>query len=142
LERLQARRPAASASAGGRSMQQASGAAQAGDAAQASEQAREAIRLLDETRQQLQQEIEQAEADLVREQMARLEQSLEGLALRQGAVVAEIRRLAESLQNSGELPPAQQATLRGIAAEQQSLAAEVEPLRLKLTADAAAFALG
>jgi len=140
LERLQAKQPAKATGEGVESMRRAGQSAESGDGGEAREQAAEASRLLDETRAQLQQEIEQAEADLVREQLTRLEQNVEALIVRQKNVIAELLRLRTSRAAEGELTAAQQATLSGIAAEQQLLADEVEQLRLKLTA-AAAFSL-
>ena len=140
LERLQAKRPAKASGEGVASMRRAGQSAEAGDAGSTREQTAEASRLLDETRQQLQQEIEQAQADLVREQLTRLEQSVEALIVRQKNVLAEVERLQAGRSPDDELTPAQQATLAGVAAEQHLLAEEVEQLRSKLTT-AAAFSL-
>ena len=140
LERLQAKRPAESAEAGAQSMARAGEAAATGNAGEAEEQTREASRLLDEARQRLQAEIEQAQADLVREQLTRLEQTLTGLTLRQKNVIAEIDRLEVVRMAEGKLTEAQQASVSGIAAEQELLVGEVSGLSAKLT-EAAAFSL-
>jgi hypothetical protein len=140
LERLQAKRPAAAAGQGAESMSGASQAAEAGNAEQAQSRAEEASRLLDEARDQLQQEIEQAQADLLREELTRLEQSIEGLTARQRNVVVEVRRLEGARGADGSLPKPQQVSLQSVAAEQELLAEEVVHLRANL-GDAAAFAL-
>lgn len=140
LERLQAKRSAESAAESTKRMGSAGEAAQAGDAGQTQEQTREASQLLEETRRRLAAEIEQAKADLLREQLAQVEQLIEALVLRQSNLVSEIHRLEKARDASGHLPAAQEQTLTGIASEQGLLAEETEQLRLKL-ADTPAFAL-
>lgn len=142
LERLQARRAAETGSQAAAVMDQAAQAAAADQGAAAEEHAAAAQDLLEETRRQLQQQIEQAEQDLLREQLARFEQHLQGLIARQKNVIQETTRLEEFRgQQNGALSAAQQATLRGIAGEQRLLADESQRLGTTIQA-AAAFVLG
>jgi hypothetical protein len=142
LQRLEARRAAAATGEAAGALRGAGQAAGSGAAEQAERQAREAGRLLDEARQQLQAELQQAEQDLLREQMARLEQLIAGIVARQQNLLAETLRLDKLRDPRGELQRGQQATLRGIAAEQRTLAAEVGQFTARLaSSEAFVFAL-
>ncbi|HUE72565.1 MAG TPA: hypothetical protein VMP01_16895 [Pirellulaceae bacterium] len=138
LERLQARRAAESGQQAAAAMDQSAQAAAADNADQADEQAATAQDLLEETKRQLQEQIKQAEQDLLREQLARLEQHVAGLIARQRNAIAETDRLAQLReQQSGSFTVPQEATLRGIAAEQRLLAEETQQLGTSLQAAAA-----
>ncbi len=138
LQRLQARRAAESGTQAATAMDQSAQAAADGDENQAQDQAATAQDLLEETKRQLQQQIQQAERDLVREQLARLEQHVAGLIARQKNVIQETDRMARLReQQSGQLTTPQEATLRGIAAEQRLLADESQQLAATLQAAAA-----
>jgi hypothetical protein len=126
--------------------QQAAAAGQSagkGDAGQSQEQSREARKRLEEAQREIVRAIAQAEEELARQQMARMEQWLTGLAVRQKNVIEETVRLDAARQAAkGELPPAQQASLRNLAAEERLIGDETEQLRLKMVELAAfAFAL-
>jgi hypothetical protein len=79
----------------------------------------------------------------VQQQLARLEQWIEGLLARQKSVVAEMVRLeAARTAGNGDLNAAQQSTLRGVAAEERLIADETDQLRLKVQEQSAfAFAV-
>ena len=141
LERLRAKRAAEAGNQAGNSLGQASAAAEAGNGDEAGQQSQKAKDLLDEARQELQQQIKQAQQDLQREELARMEQLLQGLVVRQKGVMAEIQRL-EALRDkkSGQLSKPQQASLRQTAGEERSLADETAQVGQSL-ASAKAFQL-
>jgi hypothetical protein len=139
LERLRAEQPAKSlAQAGGKSGAAGQSAA-GGNAEEAQQGARDTQRLLEEAQAQLAQDIDRQREELAREEQARLEQILTGLAARQKNVLGQTERIDETRQN-GELPADQQAALRNVAGEQQLLAEEAEQLRGQLAAKAFDFA--
>lgn len=143
LQRLTAPR-AAEAMAGASASDAAAGqSAAAGDGEQAQEQAGQAERRLEDAQREIEQAIAQAEQELAQQLLARMEQWIEGLLARQKGVLAETIRLAEARGSSdGQLTAAQQATLRGTAAEERLIAEETENLRQKMAEQAAfAFAL-
>jgi hypothetical protein len=138
LERLQARRAAESGQQAAAVMDQSAQAAAADNADQADEQAATAQDLLEETKRQLEQQIKQAQQDLLREQLARLEQHVAGLIARQKNAIAQTERIAQLREKQeGKLAAPQEATLRGIAAEQRLLADETQQLGKSLEAAAA-----
>ncbi|MBC7853072.1 MAG: hypothetical protein IAF94_06525, partial [Pirellulaceae bacterium] len=125
LERLRARRAAEAGKQAGGSLGQAGAATEGGNADEAQAESQKAKDLLEEARQELHQQIKQTQQDLQREELARMEQNLQGLVVRQKGVLAEIWRL-EGLRDkrTGQLTRPQQASLRQIASEQRSLADE------------------
>ena len=141
LERLRARRAAEAGKQAGNSLGQAGAAAEGGDAEDAQRQSQQAKDLLDEAKQELQQQIKQARQDLQREELARMEQLIQGLVVRQKGVLAEIGRL-ERLRDkkTGQLTRPQQASLKQTASEQRSLAEETANVGQSL-ASAKAFVL-
>jgi hypothetical protein len=129
LERLQARRAAEAGAQAGDALAQTGQAAAGADLAEVQRQADTAQDLLEETAQQLMQQIHQAEQDLLREQLARFEQHVQGLLARQQNILRETTRLEEFRpQQQGKLTLPQAATLRGIASEQRLLAEEARQL--------------
>jgi archaellum component FlaC len=141
LERLRARRAAEAGTQAGISLDQAGAAAEGGDADDAQQQSQKAKDLLDEARQELEQQIKQVQQDLQREELARMEQLIQGLVTRQKGVLKEIGRL-EGLRDkkTGQLTRSQQASLKQTAEEQRSLAEETAQLGQTL-ASAKAFVL-
>ncbi len=141
LERLRARRAAAAGKQAGGSLGQAGIAAEEGNADEAQQQSQKAKDLLDEAKQELQQQIKQAQQDLQREELARMEQLIQGLVVRQKGVLAEIGRL-ERLRDkrTGQLTRPQQASLKQTAGEQRALADETANVGQTL-ASAKAFVL-
>lgn len=125
LERLRARRAAEAGKQAGSSLGQAGAAAEGGDADDAQRQSQQAKDLLDEAKQELEQQIKQAQQDLQREELARMEQLIQGLVVRQKGVLKEIGRLERLRDNkSGQLTLPQQSSLNQTAEEQRSLADE------------------
>jgi hypothetical protein len=143
LQRLTAPRAAQALGQAGGQDTSAAAAAQQGDAGEAQQQSRQAERRLEDAQREIQQAIAQAEQELVQQQLARLEQWIEGLLARQKSVVAEMVRLeAARTAGNGDLNAAQQSTLRGVAAEERLIADETDQLRLKVQEQSAfAFAL-
>jgi hypothetical protein len=125
LERLRARRAAEAGKQASGSLGQSGSAAEGRNADDAQKHGEQAKDLLDEAKQELAQQIKQAQQDLQREELARVEQLVQGLVVRQKGVLAEIGRL-ERLRHkkTGELARPQQVSLRQIASEQRSLADE------------------
>ncbi len=143
LQRLTAPKAAQALGQAGGEDAAAAKAADEGNAGEAQQQARQAERRLEDAQREIQQAIAQAEQELVQQQLARLEQWIEGLLARQKNVIADAQRLDEArLATGGTLTDAQQATLRGTAAEQRLVADETDQLRLKVEEQSAfAFAL-
>ncbi len=141
LERLRARRAAEAGKQAGSSLGQAGAAAEGGDADDAQKQSQKAKDLLDEAKQELEQQIKQAQQDLQREELARMEQLIQGLVVRQKGVLKEIQRV-EGLRDkkTGQLTRPRQASLKQIAGEERSLADETAQVGQTL-ASAKAFVL-
>ena len=141
LQRLTAPRAAEALARAAESDAAAGQAAGQGDADAAQQQARQAEPRLEEAHREIEQAIAQAEQELAQQQLAQMEQWIEGLLARQKNVIGDMQRLEDSrAKDGGELTAAQKATLRGTAAEQRLLADETEQLRLKM-AEQSAFAL-
>jgi hypothetical protein len=143
LQRLTAPRAAEEVARAAESDAAAGQAAEQSDADQAGQQARQAEPRLEEANREIEQAIAQAEQELAQQQLARMEQWIEGLLARQKNVIGDLQRLEESRASAdGQLTAAQQATLRGTAAEQRLIADETEQLRVKMAEQSAfAFAL-
>lgn len=131
LQRLRAV-PAAQAAAKARaSAADAAQNAQAGGAKTADE-AQQALAQLQEARKQLAQAVQQAEEDLVREQLARLDAAVSGLSARQSSLLGETKRLETLRGEQGELTAPQGETLAELGLEQESLVGELARLRAQL----------
>jgi hypothetical protein len=128
LEKKQASEAQQSAQNAAGSMKQAAEAAQRKNAADAAQQARQAEQQLKQAKQQVNEQITQRRADLLREQMARLEQHIQGLLVRQAAAKAETERLLQLQQQNGQLTEAQTASVGDLAAEQEALGVETRSL--------------
>ena len=119
---------------------QASG--QAGEQAnqnEAAEQAKSALEKLQQARKELAQQVRQAEQDLFLERLARLEQKIRGLAMRQESIRETLRELILA-DGEGQLTREQLATLDRLAEHQSDLGVETGEMGDKV-ADAAVFAL-
>lgn len=143
LQRLTAPRAAEALQQAASQDTAAGGAAEQGNADDAQQKADQAQQRLEDAQREIQQAIAQAEQELAQQQLARMEQWIEGLLARQKNVVAETLRLNEArAAQEGQLTTAQQGTLRATAAEQRAIAEETEQLRLKMAEQSAfAFAL-
>jgi hypothetical protein len=138
LQRLGAPRAAAAVGSAGERAGAAAGQAAAGDADQARHANEQAGSRLEEAQREVAAAIAQAEQKLAQQQLAQMEQWIEGLAQRQKNVVSEAKRLEQARQNAGgQLSEPEQATLRNLAGEQRAVADETEHLRQKLSAAAA-----
>jgi hypothetical protein len=133
LERLQAEQAGRSAAAAVGKMGQAGSASQQGDAADAQQQAGGAEKDLEEAQEQLAQRRRQAEEDLAREQIARLEDSLKGLQARQVKLIAETERLEKLRVAEGRFTRAQASTVHDLARQQKALHTETSLLAEKLS---------
>lgn len=140
LQRLQAERASQSAARGAESLSQAGSQSQQGDAGESLESAQQAERDLEDARQELEQAIAQAEQDLFFEQMARLEQAIQGMIKRQKSIVEEVVRL-DQLHQAGELSRGQQASVTALAVVERSLADEASQFAEHI-AKAKAFEFG
>jgi hypothetical protein len=132
LERLQAERAGSKMAGASNKMSAASEQSGSGDGQSADQQAQNAERDLEEAERQLAQRLKQAEADLAREQLARLEDSLKGLHERQKKLIPETQRLEQLRAAEGHLSRAQLATLSDLVRLQQSLRDETSLLAEKL----------
>lgn len=111
------------------SMNKAAGAAQQKKPGDAAQQAREAQKKLQEAKRNVNEQIAQRQADLLREQMARLEQHINGLVVRQEAIKRESERLLTVKRKAnGNLSDAQSTSVGDLGIEQESLAIETRAL--------------
>ena len=133
LERLQAEQAGRSTSGAAGKMSQAGNAGQQGDAQSAGEQAEKAENDLEQAQQQLAERRRQAEEDLAREQMARLEDSLKSLHDRQKKLLQETQRLENLRAAEGRFTRAQLGTVNDLARQQKSLEGETSLLADKLS---------
>lgn len=135
LERLQAEKAGRSTSGAAGKMQQAQAAGEQGDSEAADDEAAKAEKDLEEAQQQLAERRKQAEEDLAREQIARLEDSLKSLHERQKKLIAETQRLENVRATEGRLTRAQLSTVNELSKQQQALEVETSQMaeRLALT---------
>lgn len=133
LERLQAEQASRSLARAGGRMQQAGQAGEQGDGDGAGEQAAAAQKDLDEAQRQLAERRRQAEADLAREQLARLEDGLKSLHQRQQGLLDEAMRLEGLKTSQGQLTRGQSASLGDLARQQQALSVDTSAQREKLS---------
>ncbi|MBI3836801.1 MAG: hypothetical protein HY288_02555 [Planctomycetia bacterium] len=132
LERLQAEQAGRSMSGAAGKMGRAGNAGQQGDAPAAEQQAQQAQKDLEEAQQQVAERRRQAEEDLAREQLARLEDGLKSLHQRQKKLIEETERLENLRATEGRLTRAQAATVNDLARQQKSLQGETSLLAEKL----------
>ncbi|MGD9723695.1 MAG: hypothetical protein AB7O59_04920 [Pirellulales bacterium] len=133
LERLQADAAGQSTSSASGKMGEAGGSAEQGDSAGAEQQSAEAEKDLEDAQQQLAERRRQAEADLAREQLARLEDSLRSLHTRQQKLTAETERLEKLRALEGKFSRAQASTIHDLARQQKMLETETSLLAEKLS---------
>ena len=132
LERLTAEQAAKSAGQAAEKMGQAAQCCSSGQCGGACDQAQQAQKHLEESRNQLAQQKRQAESQLGTEQMARLEDSLKGLSRRQRAAMEETQRLDGLGKASSGRSKAQEASLTELAREQKLLRDETTALAEKM----------
>jgi hypothetical protein len=137
LQRLQAQRAATSV---GQAAAAAARAAASEGAAAMEQPTIESQRRLEEAQEQLAGAIAQVEEELAREQLARVEQLIAGVASRQKNVILETTRLEGRRDSDGDLEASEQGALKSAASEQRLLADEVDQLRPRFAA-AVAFEL-
>ncbi|HEV3136732.1 MAG TPA: hypothetical protein VGZ26_02490 [Pirellulales bacterium] len=133
LERLQAEQAGHSTSDAAGKMGQTTSASQQDDAPGAERQAELAQKDLEEAQQQLAERRRQAEDDLAREQLARLEDGLKSLHERQKKLVDETERLENLRASEGRFTRAQAAAVNDLARQQKSLQVETRLLAEKLS---------
>ncbi|MEX0679012.1 MAG: hypothetical protein WD063_18200 [Pirellulales bacterium] len=132
LERLQAEGASRSTSSAAGKMAGASDAGGQGDADHAGQNAEAAEKDLEEAQQQLAARRQQAEEDLAREQIARLEDSLKSLHQRQKKLIEETQRLENLRAVEGRLTRSQLGTVNDLARQQEGLRGESSRLAEKL----------
>ncbi len=133
LERLQAEQAGRTTSGAAGKMGQSGRAGQQGDAAEAEQQAEKAEKDLEEAQQQLAQRRRQAEEDLAREQLARLDDSLKSLQARQAKLILETQSLEQSRLAKKPWTRAQRSTVRDLARQQAMMREETSALAEKLS---------
>ena len=99
----------------------------------AGEQADQAEKDLEDAQQQLAERRTQAEEDLAREQMAKLEDALKSLQNAASKLIAETERLEKLRAADGQFTRAQASTVNDLARQQKSLQAETSLLAEKLS---------
>jgi hypothetical protein len=132
LERLQAEQAGRSTAGAAGKMQQAQAASEQGDGQAADDEAAKAEKDLEEAQQQLAQRRRQAEEDLAREQIARLDDSLKSLHERQKKLIGETQRLENVRATEGRLTRAQLGTVNELSRQQQALEIETAQLAERL----------
>ncbi len=133
LERLQAEKAGRSTSGAAGKMAGAGSASEKGDAAAAGEQAEKAEKDLEDAQQNLAERRRQAEEDLAREQVAKMQDSLKSLHERQKKMTAETQRLENLRAAEGRLTRSQASTVHDLARQQKSLEIETALLAEKLS---------
>jgi hypothetical protein len=128
LERLQAEKAGRSMSDAADRMRQVQAAGEQGDDQAADNDSVAAEKDLDDAQQQLAERRRQAEEDLAREQITRLEDSLKSLHERQKKLIQETQRLENVRATEGRLTRAQLSTVNELSRQQQSL--EVETMQM------------
>ncbi len=139
LKRLEADDSAAAANEAAQAMQASGQAGEQANQNEAAEQAKSALEKLQQARKELAQQVRQAEQDLFLERLARLEQKIRGLAMRQESIRETLRELILA-DGEGQLTREQLATLDRLAEHQSDLGVETGEMGDKV-ADAAVFAL-
>lgn len=141
LERLQAEKASQSLTQAAEHAQQAGESAEQGDAGGHQEQSELAEEQLENAQQEVGQQIAKAEQDLLDEQLARLEQSLQGMIDQETNIVDETARLEKLRQEHGSLTRGQAASVRTLAGQQRGVADEANDFAEKIKA-AEVFYLG
>jgi chromosome segregation ATPase len=114
LKRLEADDAAKNTSAASGSMRQSSDDAKQGDAKSAADHAKEAEKTLEKADQDVKRALVQAKAELIFEQMARMEDSLKHLYAQEQRVLGDTREY-DGLRHAGTLTAAQVSGLRDLA---------------------------
>lgn len=130
LERLQLQKPRDAARRAGQQMEDLTkGGQQPGERQESLD---EALDDLEQARRELAQERRRAEEELAFEQMLRLKDELQGLALRQRAVFEEVRRLDEQRVANGKLSRPQSKTLAQTAQTEAELSQAIAAMAQRL----------
>jgi len=132
LERLMAESAGQTVAQAAGKMDEAAQSARQGNCRGASEQAGGAKKDLDEARRQVQKRRLEAEVQLALEQLARLEETLQGVHRHQEAVIDETLRLDKLARDQGRLTRAQTASLVQLARDQGLLRSDTVGLTEKL----------
>jgi len=132
LQRLLAEPASQTVAQAAEKMNQAAQSARQGRSRASSQHAHGAKQDLDEARRQVQQRRLEAEVELALEQMARLEEALQGMHGREEKIIEETLRLDRLAQDQGRLTRAQSVTLRDLARNQDLLHSEIVALTRKL----------
>jgi hypothetical protein len=132
LERLQAEQAGKTAGSASGKVGREAAAGEQGDAAGAKQQSELADLDLERTQQQLAERRKEVEVDLARARLARLQDALKSLHVRQQQVVAETDRLEAFRTAERQLSRAQTASVHSLAREQQLLESETRGQAAKL----------
>lgn len=133
LERLQADRAGRSLAGASSKMGQSGAAGEKGDGGDAGEKAQQAGKDLEDAQQQLAERRKQAEADLAREQLAKIEDAMKGLVLREQKVLDETQQSHAKRDSGGKLTPGQQASVINIGHDQKLVQSETLALAEKIS---------
>jgi hypothetical protein len=107
-------------------------AGEQGDGDEAGEQAEQAQKDLDEAQEKLAERRQQAEMDLAREQIARMQDGLKSLQEQQQSLLAETQRLDELKIAQGRLSRSQIISVRDLARAERGLETECKSLAEKV----------
>ncbi|NQT11422.1 MAG: hypothetical protein HQ582_01650 [Planctomycetes bacterium] len=132
LERLLAESAGQTVARAAEKMRGAGQSARQGECRAASGQAEEAKKDLDEARRQVARRRLEAEVELALEQMARLEETVQGAYRHEEKIIEETLRLDQLAQDQGRLTRAQNATLHDLARDQELLRKQTVDLAAKL----------
>lgn len=132
LERLQADKAGKSTQSAASKMGKGGQAGQQGQGDEAGEQAEKAQKDLDEAQEQLAERRKQAEVDLAREQIARMQDGLKSLHEQQQALLGETMRLEGLRKSQGRFSRSQIISLRDLARAQRNLQGESKAIAEKV----------
>jgi hypothetical protein len=141
IQRLRAPSAVSAAEQAGKELSAAASAGARGAAQETQQAAREASRLLEGTKRALHAALEQAQADLVQEEMSRLEEQVASLERRQETLANETARLESLRRQTGQWQRAQLAALQNSARAQRGLAEAATTLAADLQSPAFAASL-
>ncbi len=132
LERLMVPQAVPPARQGAEKMGQAGESAARGEGRTAAGRAEEARKAIEDARRQLDANRRRAETELSTEQLARLQDALQGIHRRQEKALAETRRLDAAQKEQNALSPEREAALVELAREERLLEAEATGLLREL----------
>ena len=132
LERLQAEKAGRKTQSAASKMGKGGQAGQKGDGGEAGEQAEQAQKDLDDAQQKLAERRQEAELDLAREQIAKLQDGMKSLGEQQQSLLAETERLETLRAAQGRFSRSQLMSVRDLGRAQRNLESECKAMAEKV----------